>query len=140
MNLSGAARSSNTPELPLEARTLAQDEDFSEPWSLGLAFSYSGGYAGEPDWASNQAANGVARFNLTPNWKVEYSTSLDISNRQLLTQRFGLTRDLHCWQASFTRIFIVGGEAEYYFRLGVKDQKEIFIERGTRIGSIGGIQ
>ena len=33
-----------------------------------------------------------------------------------------------------------GGEAEYYFRLAVKDQKELFIERGTRIGSLGGIQ
>ena len=58
----------------------------------------------------------------------------------MLTQRFGLIRDLHCWQASFTRIFNVGGEAEYYFRLGVKDQREVFVERGTRIGSIGGIQ
>jgi lipopolysaccharide assembly outer membrane protein LptD (OstA) len=140
LNLRGAGRAANTPELPLDPKTPAGDEDFSEPWSLGLAFSYSGGYAGLKDWSSTQNANGVARFNLTPSWRLEYSTSLDLTGGQLLTQRFGLTRDLHCWQASFTRIFIVGGEAEYYFRLGVKDQKEIFIERGTRIGSIGGIQ
>jgi len=140
MNLTGDSRASSTPELPLDRRTPPAEVDFSEPWSLGLAFSYSGGYAAPQDWSSTQTANGVARFNFTPNWRVEYSSSLDLTERQLLTQRFGLVRDLHCWQASFTRIFVVGGEAEYYFRLAVKDQKELFIERGTRIGSLGGIQ
>ena len=33
-----------------------------------------------------------------------------------------------------------GGEAEYYFRLGIRDQREIYIERGTRVQSFGGIQ
>jgi hypothetical protein len=140
VNLTGAARSANTPELPLERRVQPDEVDFSEPWSVGLAFSYSGGYTTGPDWSSTQNANGVVRFNVTPNWRVEYSSALDITNRQLVTQRFGLVRDLHCWQASFTRIFVVGGEAEYYFRLAVKDQKELYIERGTRIGSLGGIQ
>jgi hypothetical protein len=114
--------------------------DLSEPWSLGLAFSYSGGYGGNRDWTSTQTANGVARFNLTPNWRLEYSTALNLTDRELLTQRFGLVRDLHCWQASFTRIFVIGGEAEYYFRLTVKDQRELYVERGTRVGSLGGIQ
>ncbi len=140
LNLTGATHSKSTPELPLERRVQPDEVDFTEPWSLGLAFSYSGGYASAPSWSSTQTANGVARFNLSPNWRVEYSSSLDLTQRQLLTQRFGLVRDLHCWQASFTRIFVVGGEAEYYFRLAVKDQKELYIERGTRIGSLGGIQ
>jgi lipopolysaccharide export system protein LptA len=138
--LTGSARAVNTPELPLERKVQPDQVDFSDPWSLGLAFSYSGGYLSGPDWSSTQNANGVARFNLTPNWRVEYSSSLDLTNRQIVTQRFGLVRDLHCWQASFTRIFVIGGEAEYYFRLSVKDQKELYIERGTRIGSLGGIQ
>ena len=63
-----------------------------------------------------------------------------MTSHRIGTQRFALTRDLHCWQAVFTRTFAPGGEAEYYFRLGVKEQKEIYIERGTRSGSIGGIQ
>ena len=33
-----------------------------------------------------------------------------------------------------------GGEAEYYFRISIKEQSEIYYERGTRAGSIGGIQ
>lgn len=140
-NFTGATtRPTNTPELALDKRAQQVQVDFSEPWSLGLAFSYSGGYAGERNWSSTQTANGVARFNLTPNWHLEYSTALNLTERDLLTQRFGLVRDLHCWQASFTRIFVIGGEAEYYFRLTVKDQRELYVERGTRIGSIGGIQ
>jgi len=131
----------NTPELPLDRRSaFGNPNEVSEPWSLGLAFSYAGGYSAGPDWTSSQTANGVARFSLTPSWRMEYSASIDVIRTEMLTQRFGLIRDLHCWQASFTRIFNVGGEAEYYFRLGVKDQREVFVERGTRIGSIGGIQ
>ena len=71
---------------------------------------------------------------------MEYSTSFDVTHREQLTQRLGLTRDLHCWVANFTRILTVGGEAEYYFRLGIKEQKEVYVERGTRFGSFGGIQ
>jgi hypothetical protein len=140
-NFSGTvARPSNTPEIALDRRAQQVQVDLSEPWSLGLAFSYSGGYGGNRDWTSTQTANGVARFNLTPNWRLEYSTALNLTDRELLTQRFGLVRDLHCWQASFTRIFVIGGEAEYYFRLTVKDQRELYVERGTRVGSLGGIQ
>lgn len=79
-------------------------------------------------------------YELSPNWKFDYSTALDVTRRQILSQRFSLTRRLHCWDAVFTRSFIPGGEAEYYFRLGVHDQKEIYFERGTRVQSFGGIQ
>jgi len=140
LNLSGQAGASPAPALALERRPSAYDLGYHQPWSLGLAFSYSGGYPSGPPWSSTQSANAVARFDLTPNLQMEYSTAFDFTHGQVLTQRFGLTRDLHCWQANFTRVFTVGGEAEYYFRLGVKDQRELFIERGTRLGSIGGIQ
>ncbi|HET9325256.1 MAG TPA: putative LPS assembly protein LptD [Candidatus Eisenbacteria bacterium] len=141
VNFTGATtRPSNTPEIALDKRAQQVQVDFAEPWSLGLVFSYSGGYLRERDWESTQTVNGVTRFNLTPNWRLEYSTAVNLTNRELLTQRFGLVRDLHCWQASFTRIFNIGGEAEYYFRLSVKDQRELYVERGTRMGSVGGIQ
>ena len=71
---------------------------------------------------------------------MDYSASFDVTGHDLLTQRIGLTRDLHCWQASFTRTFNPGGEAEYYFRLGIKEQKEIYLERGSRETSFGGIR
>ena len=82
----------------------------------------------------------MLHYQVSPAWQLDYSTSYDITKRNVLTQRYGITRDLHCWQASFTRTFTPGGEAEYYFRLGIKEQREVYIERGTRVGSLGGIQ
>jgi hypothetical protein len=82
----------------------------------------------------------VTRYQLSPAWAAEYSASLDVTHHSIQTQQFVITRDLHCWQAVFTRVFVVGGEAEYYFRIGVKDQKEVYMERGTRgIRGPGGI-
>jgi lipopolysaccharide assembly outer membrane protein LptD (OstA) len=132
--VSGAA-----PELPLDQRT-SVNSDFESPWTLSLAYSYAGGYSSGLNWTATRTANGVISVGLTPAWRLDYSTSFDVTNHQQMTQRFSLTRDLHCWVASFTRIFTVGGEAEYYFRLAIKEQKEIYVERGTRFGSFGGIQ
>ena len=128
-----------TAEVPLETRQ-AQDVDFRQPWSLSLAYSYSGGYGSGPIWSSNQVMNGVAHYGFTRAWRLDYAASFDVTHHQVLTQRFGLTRDLHCWEASFSRSFNPGAEAEYYFRLAIKDQKEIYLERGTRETSFGGIR
>lgn len=136
---SGGGQRAATPDLPVD-QTVQLDRGFQENWSLGMAYSYSGGYSSGPRWSSAQTANLVGRYQLSPAWGIEYSASYDLTLNQVGTQRFALSRDLHCWQATFTRTFIAGGEAEYYFRLGVKDQREIYLERGTRVGSLGGIQ
>jgi len=141
-NLSGSAAKRARPdggEVPLDARP-AGDVDFSEPWNLSLAFSSSGGYGSGSRWVNAQTLNGVVHYSLTRAWRLDYSTSYDFTHRQLLTQQLGLTRDLHCWQATFTRTFYPGGEAEYYFRLGIKEQREIYLERGSREMSFGGIR
>ena len=77
---------------------------------------------------------------MTPNWQIDYSALYDVTTSQVQSQRFSITRKIHCWVAVFTRSFFASGEAEYYFRLGVRDQKEIYYERGTRAQSFGGIQ
>jgi lipopolysaccharide assembly outer membrane protein LptD (OstA) len=130
--------SRSTPDLPTSP--VAPADEFRDQWSLGLAYSYAGGRSTDDHWTSAQTANAVLRYQLTPSWSLDYATSLNVTLRNLETQRFSLTRDLHCWTATFTRTFISGGEAEYYFRLGIKEQKEVYVERGTRVGSLGGIQ
>jgi lipopolysaccharide assembly outer membrane protein LptD (OstA) len=139
LNLSSAHLGGAAPALPVDQGAPAETE-FRDQWTLGIAYSYAGGYLLKDRWSSSQTANAVLQYRLSPGWGLDYSTSLDLSHRQAVTQRFGLSRDLHCWVATFSRTFTIGGEAEYYFRLGVKDQREIFVERGTRTGSIGGIQ
>lgn len=122
---------------PTEAAEAA--DHFRESWSASLAYSYSGGY-GFANWQAQKTVNGSVAYQMTPNWHFDYSTAYDLTQRQMLTQRFSLTRVIHCWDATFTRSFTPGGSAEYYFRLGVRDQKEIYVERGTRVQSFGGIQ
>lgn len=139
----GRKRSGQTAALAVEQGTpsaeIAPDEQFRDTWSLSMSYSYSGGYGG-PSWSSQKTANGVLDWKLTPNWQFNYSAAFDLTLQKILTQRFSLVRRLHCWDASFTRTFIPGGEAEYYLRIGVRDQRELYYERGSRVQSFGGIQ
>ena len=137
LNLDSGGLKRTSPDLPVEQQSAAGP---GEDWSFGFAYSYSGGYTTETVWASTRTANLTSRYQLSPAWAFEYAASFDLTRHSVQTQRFMLSRDLHCWQAVFTRLFMAGGEAEYYFRIGVKDQKEIYLERGTRVGSLGGIQ
>ena len=139
---STGAKKGQTAGLAVE-QTARRDEvvaedSFKESWRLSVAYSYSGGYSG-PSWSSSQTANAVVHYDLTPNWAFDYSTAYDVGRQQVLSQRYSLTRRIHCWDAMFTRSFTPGGEAEYYFRLGIRDQREVYYERGSRVQSFGGI-
>ena len=145
LNLSSTdARRLVAPDLAIERNT-NQVEPYNDNWNASLTYSYSGGYSSgvlgstQRHWASTRNANAVLSYQVSPAWSMEYSASYDITAKEVGTQRFSVSRDLHCWQATFSRTFTAGGEAEFYFRLGVKEQREIYIERGTRAGSIGGI-
>ena len=112
---------------------------FQDNWSASVAYSYSGGYFG-PRWSTREALNASFRYQLTENWSLDYSAGYNLTAHAIQVQNFNLTRHIHCWDATFTRSFTPGGEAEYYFRLGIREQREIYIERGTRVQSFGGIQ
>jgi len=139
LNLSSARLRGVPPPLPVDQGSPAPP-GFRDNWTAGLAFSYSGGLVSQYRWSSSETGNAVLQYQFSPAWGLDYSTSIDFSHREILTQRFGISRDLHCWIATFSRIFTVGGEAEYYFRIGIKEQREVYAERGTRTGSLGGIQ
>jgi len=131
----------SAPEIPGERRTTYYTDILEEPptgWTLGLTYSYAGGRT-VTEWQSNQTANMVLRMSPTPKWGLMYSSSYDVTHHVFGVQQFSLTRDLHCWMAQFTRTFAPQGETEYYFRLAVKQQRELYVERGNRVGSIGGI-
>jgi lipopolysaccharide assembly outer membrane protein LptD (OstA) len=136
----GHGKPAQTQALPTEQTSQVDLGGFDEDWSIQFAYSYAGGYSIGPNWTTAQTLNMVGRYQFSPGWALEYSSQVDLVTGHVGTQRYGLTRDLHCWTASFTRTFIEGGEAEYYLRIGVKDLKELYVERGTRTGSLGGIQ
>jgi lipopolysaccharide assembly outer membrane protein LptD (OstA) len=131
--------------LPVDQTSRQRNEvltpQFRDAWSVSLAYSYSGGYPSiEPLWKSQQTGNAVAHYQVSPGWSVDFSASYDITQKRLLTHRFAINRDLHCWSATFTRDFNPGSPPEYYFRISIKDQREVYVEHGSRTSSLGGIQ
>jgi lipopolysaccharide assembly outer membrane protein LptD (OstA) len=145
LNSSGARTTPTLTALPVDQTSRSRYDvvspNFKDIWSASLAYSYSGGYATiEPKWSSQQTGNAVLHYQVSPGWMVDFSASYDITTRHLLTHRFALSRDLHCWTATFTRDFNPGSRAEYYFRISIKDQKEVYMEQGSRSASLGGIQ
>ena len=70
---------------------------------------------------------------------MEYANQFDILNGQLVAQNFSVTRDLHCWQAQFTRS-LSGTTQEYYFKINVKNLPEVYYEQGSRgMRGFGGV-
>ncbi len=115
------------------------------PWNLTLSVAYNGSRArdvtlgGYKAWGSTARGNGFLGLNLSRNWRVEYAGQYDLLDRQLVSQNFSVTRDLHCWQAQFTRS-ISGDTKEYYFKISVKNLPEVYYEQGSRgLRGFGGI-
>ncbi|MEE9271511.1 MAG: putative LPS assembly protein LptD [Candidatus Krumholzibacteria bacterium] len=104
------------------------------PWGVSGSFSYSKSQFGDPRSTLN--ANG--NISLTDNWRITYSTTYDVERRDLLGQNFSIHRSLHCWEMSFTRQKL-GDEWEFYFRINIIAQPEIYVEKGQRgLGGSGG--
>lgn len=115
------------------------------PWNLTLSVGYNGSRSRDPvnggylPWGSTARGNGFLGLNLSRNWRVEYAGQYDIRGRELVSQNFSITRDLHCWQAQFTRS-ISGDSKEYYFKINVKNLPEVYYEQGSRgLRGFGGV-
>jgi lipopolysaccharide assembly outer membrane protein LptD (OstA) len=115
------------------------------PWLLQISLSHSGGASRLPTggysrWSSQTTANGSFGINPTNHWRVDYSAQLDVESRKLISQNYSVKRDLHCWEAQFTRS-ISGGITEYYFKINVKNLPEVYYEQGSKgLSGFGGIQ
>jgi lipopolysaccharide assembly outer membrane protein LptD (OstA) len=76
------------------------------------------------------------RIQPTRSWEVSFGTTYDGATRELGQPSIRITRDLHCWKASFTRIRTFsagGGDWQYYFRIFVdRHPDDLFIESGDR--------
>jgi lipopolysaccharide assembly outer membrane protein LptD (OstA) len=102
------------------------------PWSFRVDLSYSKYRHGDTDATMRMSGN----IDLTPAWKISYSTSYDVVAREFRSQNYSITRDLHCWEMSFTRR-LYGNEWQYYFKINLRAHPEIYAENGLR--GIGGM-
>jgi len=77
--------------------------DFSIPWSLNLGFTYSrlsSFVVAIAGYQTNQSAvlNAKGDINLTPKWKIGFTSGYDFINHDYTYTSIDFYRDLHCWE------------------------------------------
>ena len=90
----------------------------SIPWSLNLAYAIS--YS-DNGLTSNVGTNAVmfsGNLEISPKWKVRFSSGYDFKNGGYSYSRFGFSRDLDSWSFNFDWSPF-GINKSYYFRIGV---------------------
>lgn len=99
--------------------------DFSLPWNLGFNYTvnYSVSYTnnGTTGYKRNitQTIGFNGSINITPKMGLTFQGGYDIMKNKLTTSSISITRDLHCWQMSFTWIPF-GYHKSWSFNIGVK--------------------
>ncbi len=99
--------------------------DFSLPWNFGFnyAVNYSISYTnnGTTGYKKNitQTIGFNGSVNITPKMGITFQGGYDIMNNKLTTSSISITRDLHCWQMSFSWIPF-GYHRSWSFNIGVK--------------------
>jgi lipopolysaccharide assembly outer membrane protein LptD (OstA) len=99
-------------------------------WDVGLSYSFR-----RAQGRTIPSSVGVsAGIRPTRNWTVRYRASFDTRTNKMTNPGISIERDLHCWTASFARVFdAFEDEWRYYFRIYVKrHQDELFLESGDR--------
>lgn len=91
----------------------------SIPWSINLAYTVNftdNGYTESQIGANTLMFNG--NLELSPKWKVRYSSGYDFKNNGFSYTRLGFSRDLDSWNFNFDWSPF-GNNKSYYFRIGV---------------------
>ena len=102
--------------------------DWTTPWSLSfsynLTYTTSLAYAAFMGIATNTVVHTLGLngdINITPKWKVTFSTGWDFVNNKLTYTNISVYRDLHCWEMRFNWIPI-GSYKSWNFTINVKAQ------------------
>jgi len=92
--------------------------DFSVPWDI--RFSYNLSYS-KPALVSSivQTLSFSGSLNLTPKWRIGFSSGYDFKNKRLTTTSLNFYRDLHCWEMRLT-VIPIGYYKSFSFQINVK--------------------
>jgi hypothetical protein len=104
-------KESNTKETKLYRASI--------PWSINLAYAINytdTGFSNSGIGSNSLMFNG--NLELSPKWKVRYSSGYDFKNKGFSYTRLGFTRDLDSWNFNFDWSPF-GRNKSYYFRIGV---------------------
>lgn len=100
--------------------------DFNVPWSLNIAYSFSHtathtypNYVEVTDKKLIQSLSFSGDVNLTPKWKISFTSGYDFENHKITYTTLNIFRDLHCWEMRFNWIPI-GTLKSWNFQINVK--------------------
>jgi lipopolysaccharide assembly outer membrane protein LptD (OstA) len=96
-----------------------EDADFSIPWNISLSYTFNESRPTPKYYSRSSSMNASLSFNLTDVWQVSTSGSYDFVRKEHFIPSVSVTRDLHCWQMSFTW-YPMGLLEGYRFELKVK--------------------
>ncbi len=93
-------------------------------WRVGFTYDYTMARSGSQDihFLGLQAI-----LNLTGNWRLSYTTSLDLVGGDFVRQTFSIYRDLRSWEARL-RLEESRGVITIWFLIDIKDIPDIRIE------------
>lgn len=89
------------------------------PWNAKFDFSYSLNRANPDNVTKNLNMNTTVGATLSQNWQMTYSAKVDLLNKEIVSQRFGFLRNLHCWEMRFDWT-PTGPAAGFFFIVQVK--------------------
>jgi lipopolysaccharide assembly outer membrane protein LptD (OstA) len=102
--------------------------DWTTPWSFSinynLTYTTSLAYAAFMGIATNTVVHTIGvngNVNITPKWKVTFSSGWDFVNNKITYTNLSVYRDLHCWEMRFNWIPI-GSYKSWNFTINVKAQ------------------
>ena len=99
--------------------------DFSLPWNFGFNYNvnYSLAYVNNGTTGYRRNVTQTIGFNgsltISPKMSVTINGGYDITNNKLTTSSVNISRDLHCWQMSFSWVPF-GHYKSWSFHIGVK--------------------
>ncbi len=110
------------------------------PWQASISLRYS--VSRDNPLSVRKDCWGSLNLNLqaTKNWKVSYTTRLDLMNRQTVSTNISLYRDLHCWEGRLVWNPTGVGKG-LYLKINVKSPqlKDIKIEKREGGGGFLGL-
>lgn len=105
------------------------------PLSIAFGIRQSHDYRA-PSTTSSLSAR--ATFTLTPRWNISMDYTFDLDRKEVRNTNVFVTRDLHCWEATFSWSPL-GYRPGYFLRIGLKSPqlRDVKIERhrGAGLGS-----
>lgn len=85
--------------------------DFNIPWNVSMNYNFSYYNSGVTTNITN-TMNVNGDFNVTPKWKLQYTSGYDFRLNKITTTSLSIYRDLHCWDLAFQ--WIPFGYYKYY--------------------------